>query len=328
MDTEFELADQELTERLRRESQEALDQMAQVDPLQEIRANYSPADVAQAARELLARLVEESKLHPASASGRIVLQLEGDEKDYDKTQLSMIQGNNLMRIHRDYMAHAIRYEFMVQRIKNSGSEAMVLDIGCADVPLLRAIRSSMLSPKLYYGLDVRAGEIQKVLRYYSTHNVHFPWQAIYGDFTEAGPDVLDQPWTQVVCLEVLEHMPKARGQMLLANIGKAIAQGGDAFVSTPCFDGKSKAQHHKYEWTHDELRDEFPNHKMQVINSWGTFANVRTLYRNLTPEQKVVWDQMDQRQGGYWGNIALSLIFAPLHPELSRNAIWHLRSNT
>lgn len=298
----------------------------EIDPLAQIRANHSPDEVAQMARELLARLIEESKLHPASASGKTVYQIVGDDPDYDKSQLSMVQGMNLMRIHRDYMAHAARYEFMIQRIKNSGSEAMVLDIGCGDVPLMRAIRSSMLSPKLYYGLDVRPGEIQRVLKYYSTHHVHFPFQAVYGDFTEAGDDLLDQPWTQVVCLEVLEHMPKGRGQMLIGNIKKAISQGGDAFLSTPCFDGKSKAQRHRYEWTYDELSQELLDQGLDIVSTWGTFSNVRSLYKVLTPEEKVVWDGLDQRQGGYWGNIALSLIFSPLHPETARNAVWHLRT--
>lgn len=295
------------------------------DALARIKENFTPADVAEAAKALLARLIEEDKLHPNSASGKRVYQLEGDEKDYDKTQLSMIQGMNLMRIHRDYLAHAARYEFLLQRVKNSGASAMVLDIGCADVPLMRAIRSSMLSPKLYFGMDIRPYEVQKVLRYYSTHHVHFPFQVEYGDITEAGDELLNQPWTQVVCMEVLEHMPKARGQMLLTNLAKTVAQGGDCYLSTPCFDGKSKALHHKYEWSHDELQAELES-KFNIEAQWGTFASVRHLYRVLTPEEKVVWDGLDQRKGGYWGNIALSLIFAPLHPEISRNCMWNLRS--
>lgn len=291
----------------------------------------SSDQLANVAQELLERMqnplpviLGDSDFQPASAHGKAVPQQTGDEQVYDKTQLSMLQGMNLMRIHRDYLAHAIRYEFLIQRIKKLGEQAMVLDIGCGDVPLMRAMRSSMLRPKLYLGLDVRPKMIDKVNDYYRTHSVHFPFAARYMDFTEADPQLLKANWTHLVCLEVIEHMPRARGVKLLANIKTALGQGGVGYLSTPCFDGTRKALHHKYEWKRDELEDALINMGLKIENVWGTFANVYDLKKVLTPEEKVVWDGLSQNTGGYYGSIALSLIFAPLHPEAARNCIWEV----
>lgn len=281
---------------------------------------------AAALEQMLA--VPEKDLSPSSAHGTAVPQMDGDEQVYDKTQLSMLAGMNLMRIHRDYLAHAIRYEFLIQRIKKSGDDAMVLDIGCGDVPLMRAMRSSMLRPKRYLGLDVRPNMIKKVNDYYATHRVHFPHDAQYTDFTEiqhTQPELLQEPWTQVVCLEVIEHMPKGRGEMLIENIKQAITPNGTAYLSTPCFDGTRKAQHHKYEWRRDELEDVLIKADLKIEAVYGTFGNVHDLKRVLTPEEKVVWDGLSQNTGGYYGSIAMSLIFSPLHPEAARNCVWELK---
>lgn len=290
----------------------------------------SPEQLTRVAVELLEQMKNplhglSDSLSPASAHGKAVPQETGDEQVYDKTQLSMLQGMNLMRIHRDYLAHAIRYEFLIPRIKKSGEQAMVLDIGCGDVPLMRAMRSSMLRPKLYLGVDVRPQMIDKVNDYYATHHVHFPFAARYMDFTEAEPQLLKAQWTQIVCLEVIEHMPRARGVKLLTNLRTALGQGGTAYLSTPCFDGQRKAQHHKYEWKRDELEDALINMGLKIENVFGTFGNVHDLKRVLTPEEKVVWEGLSQSYGGYYGSIAMSLIFAPLHPEAARNCIWELR---
>lgn len=287
-----------------------------------------------AAQELVARMqaanpepediLGTTSFSPASAHGKAVPQETGTEQVYDKTQLHMLQGFNLLRIHRDYLAHAIRYEFMIQRIKQSGPDAMVLDIGCGDVPLMRAMRSSMLRPKFYYGVDVRPKMIDKVQAYYSDHKVHFPFKIQYLDFTEADPNILKLKWTQLVCLEVIEHMPRGRGLLLLENIHTALGQGGTGYISTPCFDGTRKAQHHKYEWDRTELEDALVNQGLKIQNVFGTFGNVHDLKRVLTPEEKVVWDGLSQAKGGYYGSIALSLIFAPLHPEAARNCVWEV----
>lgn len=292
---------------------------------------FSAAQVEEAAKALVARLQspEPEELFPDSfapnsAHGTAVPQETGDEQNYDKTQLSMLAGMNLVRIHRDYLAHAIRYEFLISRIKALGEKAMVLDIGCADVPLMRAMRSSMLRPKFYLGLDVRPRLIDKVNDYYSTHKVHFPFSAQYMDFTEAKPELLHMDWTHVVCLEVLEHMPRGRGEKLLQNVLESLKQGGTGYLSTPCFDGQRKARHHKYEWQRAELEDALIKTGFNIQNCWGTFGSVHELKRHLTPEEKIVWDNLSQSKGGYYGSIALSLIFSPLHPEAARNCIWEL----
>jgi len=281
---------------------------------------FTPEQLIQAAKQLLHK--PDDILPPSSAHGTAVPQETGDEASYDKTQLSMLQGMNLMRIHRDYLAHAIRYEFLIGRIKAEGEHAMVLDIGCADVPLMRAMRSSMLRPALYYGVDVRPNLITKVKDYYATHRVHFPFEVEYMDFTQAPQTLLDQPWTQVVCLEVIEHMPQGRGEMLLKNIQRALSSGGKGYVSTPVFDGKRKAKHHRYEWKGEELKLAIQNAGLNVLNRWGTFGNIYDLKKVLTPEEKLVWDKLSS----YYGPIALSLIFSPNHPEAARNSIWEVES--
>ena len=284
----------------------------------------TPEQILVAAKQLLRD--HEEELAPASAHGHTVPQETGTEQVYDKSQLSMVQGMNLMRIHRDYLAHAIRYEFLISRIKASGHSAMVLDIGCADVPLMRAMRSSMLRPAMYLGLDVRPKMIQKVKDYYSTHKVHFPFDAMYLDFTEAPDSIVDQPWTQVVCLEVIEHMPRGRGEMLLQNITRALKSGGRGYISTPVFNGDQKARHHKYEWKLDELRQAMERAGLVILHQYGTFGNIYDLQRVLTVEERIVWDRLSQQTDGYYGSIALSLIFAPLHPEAARNCIWVVKA--
>lgn len=256
---------------------------------------------------------------PKTVYGAEVPQDESDDPIYDKTQLSLHEGFRFMRIHRDYLAHAIRFEFIVQRLRQAKGTAVILDVGCGDIPLMRALDSGMSRPRLYVGVDVRRKLIENRRAFFRERNSTFPMELIALDFTEAPEALLKLPYTHVVCLEVIEHMPRGRGLMLLDNLRRAAAPNGSVFLSTPCFDNVQKAGHHIFEWTRDDLRTEIGK-RFEIMNNWGTFSSVRELQRALTPAEREVWLKLSS----YYGAVAKSLIFSPLHPEVARNNVWEL----
>lgn len=219
-------------------------------------------------------------------------------------------------IHRDYLAHALRWGFSKRQfIQHDVSR--VLDVGCGpDKPLFMILFGGIGGgdggfPKEYTAVDLNRVKPTRHQRsqVYSETNFFEAWKTI---LKERGPFDL------ITNFEVIEHMPVDKGLELLTIFRKCLAPGGKVLLSTPVYDGIARAKNHIHEYTIDELAQHFKKAKLEVIQRYGTFANVNAIKKVMTAEQRVVFDQLKT----WYGNDIMSCLMAPLYPDASRNNYW------
>ncbi len=78
-------------------------------------------------------------------------------KSIDKTYLSIDNAEDRGFIHRDYIAHCLRWTHVCKYLytRHNYKTARVLDIGCGrELPMAKMLYSSKLIPAAYYGVDV------------------------------------------------------------------------------------------------------------------------------------------------------------------------------
>jgi len=249
-------------------------------------------------------------------------------------------------MHRDILAHHLRWTHLAKFWSHWDT---VVDVGCGrGTPLAWALYTNRCAPELYVGIDFRSLVPEKerqflFVREENKNKSHIEiitehlkqegeipnkdWMRIwdYIDATDVEEMINVQqtygPVSAVVCLELLEHMPKEAGIRLLESL-HWLAQGEpkvNVFLSTPVFNGK-KAGHHVYEWEYSELRDELDRQGFNVMDHWGTFASQKDLAPVLTEEELIVFHALKW----YYSADFLSIIFAPMHPAESRNVLWRL----
>lgn len=213
--------------------------------------------------------------------------------------------------HRDMFAHWLRYQHIAKVAKPN--EETVLDVGCGEANLAMALYANRLSPKLYVGLELRKSMVEKN----KLRKFNFPAEFHVNNICTGFPT--DRQYSLISCTEVLEHIPEDQVKPLLTNMKTVLAEGGKLFISTPCFDGKTKADNHVKEYTHDELksilREVFADFS---ITPYGTFISLKDFERAASPAELEVYQKLKP----YYNVNVLSILLAPLHPEASRNCMW------
>ena len=76
-----------------------------------------------------------------------------------------------------------------------------------------------------------------------------------------------------------------------------------------------------YEWRFDELQDILQD-IFTVEAVYGTFASQKDIFPMFDADEARLFNLLRS----YYDSNVLSILFAPLHPESSRNAIWRLRA--
>jgi len=271
--------------------------------------------------------------------------------DHNKTQLDPRTYIERQILHRDILAHHLRWTHIAKfwvKIRGSGN---VLDIGCGKgAPLAWALYANKCAPALYVGLEVRTlakkgdhgtrisadGEKYKDLTALLRAEGKVPdktFMAIIDDCDVTNFEDLSRATGEtgyafdvIACFEVLEHMPKADGVKLLDNIASAMRLYKDTgvhdpicFLSTPCFNG-SAAGNHIYEWRYEELRKAL-DERFSIEGIFGTFASQTDIKPAFDKAERIVFDRLR----GYYDSNYLATIFAPLHPNKSRNCLWRLK---
>ena len=262
-------------------------------------------------------------------------------KHIDNTHLSIDQAEERGFIHRDYIAHCLRWTHVAKYIceKQRYKTARVLDVGCgSDLPLPRLLYSSRYIVEKYVGVDYNPARKFKLEPF---HTGKFPITAL-GDC--AFPDGLaidgtkyhpmvgdDQPpeWFDVPNLitsfEVLEHVEPARVLMILKAMHKLLSlSDGVAFISTPCYDAHTgAAANHVNEMTYDALGACLEDNGFAIKGVWGTFASQKDYKSKFTADfggGQEIWNKLS----AYYDSNYLATLFAPLYPSMSRNALWQI----
>lgn len=244
-------------------------------------------------------------------------------KHIDNTHLSIDQAEERGFIHRDYIAHCLRwthvakYLHLQQRYKTSN----ILDIGCGkDVPLAKMMFTSRLVPDTgsYVGVDYNKLEMPEAFK-------NARWKPeLHGGIVFPEAEVLgDRKFDVITCFEVVEHVEPLGAFKILEGIHDRLTENGVAFISTPVFDEKiGAAANHVSEFTFDALNTLIIKAGLDVVNVYGTFASIRDYKDQL--EKDGLKDVFDRLRAYYDSNY-LATIFAPLYPKLSRNCLWELK---
>jgi 2-polyprenyl-3-methyl-5-hydroxy-6-metoxy-1,4-benzoquinol methylase len=239
-------------------------------------------------------------------------------KEIDNTHLSIDQAEKRGFIHRDYIAHCLRWShvarFLGERQRYRSSD--ILDIGCGkDLPLLRLLYTSRLIPETgsYTGIDVN-----KLSLPFSVGS--FPHELI-GQTDVCEHDFGASTFAVITCFEVLEHVEPSHSFRILARIRSLLEDTGIAFISTPNYDQQvGAAGNHVNEMSWSALHSLINRAGLHVLNMWGTFASIRDYYNKLEPERRLLFEQLRE----YYDSNYLATVFAPLYPKESRNILWKL----
>ena len=178
-----------------------------------------------------------------------------------------------------------------------------------------------MRPSEYLGLEYRVNTVKANIRkFYNLEYAKFIQQdLILDDFDHGKFDI-------IACLEVIEHVGKNNGPVLLKNIAKHMHKGSVLLLSTPCYDPKVGAAGNHIingeigEFTYDEMK-ELLEVDFNIVDQWGTFASQRDYIPHMEDWQKKMYDELSK----YYESSLLSNLMAPLFPAQSRNVLWKCR---
>jgi len=232
-------------------------------------------------------------------------------------------------IHRDYLAHCLRYSHVAKYLLQKGKRhltAHVLDVGCGkEAPLARLMYSMRLTHTTgsYTGVDYVKVPWPWVI---GANTTRFKFKS-FGESDFAYDDIpLRKSYDIISCFEVLEHVEPRHAFDMLTRMGDLLKmKGGTAFISTPVYSPREGAAGaHVNEMSYAAMRLLIDLAGFKVDGHWGTFASQKDYKKLLSPAQAEVFQQLNC----YYDNTIIACMFAPLFPEQSRNVIWQLSMKT
>lgn len=252
----------------------------------------------------------------ANAAGRSI----------DKTYLSIDKAEERGLIHRDYIAHCLRWSHvtMYLRQKNRWRTANILDIGPGkELPLAKTLYVNRTPPNSYTAVDVSKLEMPEMFKKASWQPTKLYSQTDICDINpmdfEVAPDI-------ITCFEVLEHVEPGHSLKMLQKIYDLMncEKESVAFISTPNWDPKvGAAANHVNEMKHGALGAAIESVGFNIEARYGTFASQRDIKPFMSEEELDVMNRLKS----YYDSNYIATIFAPLFPEVSRNCIWMLSRN-
>ena len=247
-------------------------------------------------------------------------------RSIDKTHLSIDQAEERGFLHRDYIAHCLRWSHVVKHLqyKKLYKKARIVDVGCGkEMPLLKTLYTMKMTPREYMGVDVNRIQPSDMHRkimdkmghdhFYLADETDFSWSHV-GKIPVLEPHV-------ITCFEVLEHNTPANVVKILDNIHKIAQPFTTIFISTPCFNGKAAANHIN-EMTYEAIEALLNTREFIIVDRWGTFASQKdiepVLYETGDNDLTIAYEYLKS----YYDSNLLSVMFAPLFPKYSRNCLW------
>ena len=237
-------------------------------------------------------------------------------KEIDNTHLSIDQAEARGFIHRDYIAHCLRWTHVSKylHLQARYKKASIIDIGCGkDMPLAKMLYTSRLAPEYYLGIEYNKMEIPDMFK-----NSNFKPNLVSGlDFTKLKE--LPNSFNYSVCFEVLEHVEPIKAIEILEHLPKFLKQDAVSWFSTPCWDEKvGAAANHVNEMTYMAFGSLLEEMGYKILDHWGTFASIKDYKGQLDAFQSGTFAKLRE----YYDSNYLATIMAPLFPEYSRNCLW------
>jgi 2-polyprenyl-3-methyl-5-hydroxy-6-metoxy-1,4-benzoquinol methylase len=243
-------------------------------------------------------------------------------KHIDNTHLSIDQAEERGFIHRDYIAHCLRWTHVAKWMGNpkNRKDCVMLDIGCGkDMPMAKMLMTSRLASDglVYVGLDYNKLEMPKAFE-------NTKWKPTIIEKV-AFPDVQlpHEKYDVITSFEVLEHVEPLHAYKMLEAIQKLLADDGVAFLSTPVFDAKvGAADNHVNEMSYGMMKTMIERAGLEIDEHFGTFASIKD-YKQVMDKEDI--DGVFARLRNYYDSNYLATIFAPLYPQHARNVLWRVR---
>lgn len=250
-------------------------------------------------------------------------------KNYNTTDLSPEKAFERHVFHRDMFAHFLRRSYILKETQNK--EEVICDFGCWKWNLLEVLYRNRHKCKNYIWIDIRKNTIESA-------NKNFSWVERANFICE---DLVLNTWNtdfwaikadKVVSFEVLEHVWKSNADKFLENMINCWNENATYYISTPNYDKNVwAAWNHTYdcwdwkwvieqEFTHDELTELF-NKYFIIENKFGTFASIRDYKELMNEQQLYMFDKLRE----YYDTNLISVLFAPMFPEQSRNTLWVMK---
>jgi|TARA_R110000868_G_scaffold41460_2_gene141731 2-polyprenyl-3-methyl-5-hydroxy-6-metoxy-1,4-benzoquinol methylase len=243
-------------------------------------------------------------------------------KSIDNTHLSIDQAEERGFIHRDYIAHCLRWTHVAKWMGNPKhrKDCKLLDIGCGkDVPLAKMLMTSrMASDGLdYTGIDYNKLEMPKAFE-----NTKFK-PTLIGNVAFPDCKLPHEKFDVITSFEVLEHVEPLHAYNMLEGIRDRLAPEGTAFLSTPVYDAHvGAADNHVNEMTYEVMQLMLQKVGLAVDAHYGTFASIKD-YKEMIAKDDL--DSMFSRLRDYYDSNYLATIFAPLYPQYARNVLWRVK---
>lgn len=235
--------------------------------------------------------------------------------EYNKTHLPIDTAEERMIVHRDYIAHCLRWSH-VMKYARIGQK--VLDLGAADFPLAMAFYTNKYRPARFVGVEIREQMLNKAKERLA--KAPFPIDYIQADLCREFDRIPKDDYDIITSFEFVEHIPGEQVEPFLLNVKSRMGLETTFFLSTPAYDGKNMAENHVKEWYYQELRDVLEKH-FQVEAVFGTFINQSA----VKEAGSVALLEIFEKLRAYYDSNYLSTIFAPLFPDKARNCIWRLK---
>jgi SAM-dependent methyltransferase len=143
-------------------------------------------------------------------------------------------------------------------------QGTILDIGCGGEGLI----FDFISQEQYTGLDYSPKTIKKISSEYT--DAKFVCQ-------KSPPlDFPDSTFDNVLCFEMIEHIPEKEAPILLEEIFRCLIKGGKLLLTTPNASnrGKTLGEGHIKEYSVDEMEDLIVNAGFTITKRSGLFLRI------------------------------------------------------
>ena len=235
------------------------------------------------------------------------------KKTVDTTFLSLNQAEERGFIHRDYLAHCLRWSHALRHVLQL-KKVGILDVGCGkELPFAGLLHTNKLNSHVlnYVGVD-----------YGPINPKQTKFNMILHEKTDFATMAFEGWFNLVISFEVLEHVEPMHGYQILMNIRHHVTESGVVLISTPCYDAHiGAADNHVNEMTFNAVKLLVQLAGFQIEAVYGTFASQKDYKPHLTAGEQEVFDKLHC----YYDSNVLSCFMAPLHPEQARNCLWVLK---
>jgi hypothetical protein len=269
--------------------------------------------------------------------------VRNQNRQIDKTFLSLDSAEERGLLHRDYLAHCLRWSHVVKFLNKNHryKDAIVLDVGCGvQLPLAKTLYVNKMTPLKYIGVDCNNFDVPEMLVgkkipitiWPKTDFCALEESDVWHNPNPDGPEPMRLP-NITTCFEVLEHVTPLHCRQILQHFLRLTSDDCNYFVSTPCYNG-SAAGNHIQEMGYLAFGALLEDVGFSIKGVYGTFASISDYESQLsavetfdssgklaaTTDLRPIFSALRN----YYDTNVLSVIFAPLFPDCSRNALWHL----